>query len=297
MIKITAIIVTYNPNIENVENLCSTLTQQDAYVVVVDNGSTNLLELSAKLTNNKTCLLALNKNMGIAYAQNRGINKAIESRADYVLFFDQDSSISDCYIQDLIFDFEKVCNTLGKPIGIIGPRFVDKRYGFYYKAIKLDKNGFRTKIDLSQLTEPIPVSLVISSGSMIPVKVLQDVGFMEDKFFIDYVDTEWCFRALSKKYEIIVSTKAKMEHTIGDSILKIWKFNIPLHSPFRRYYRVRNAFFLLRMRHVPFLFAIRELCFNFIHQLILVFFVKNRVGYLKSWYKGIKDGILNKENI
>ena len=98
MIKITAIIVTYNPNIENVENLCSTLTQQDAYVVVVDNGSTNLLELSAKLTNNKTCLLALNKNMGIAYAQNRGINKAIESRADYVLFFDQDSSISDCYI-------------------------------------------------------------------------------------------------------------------------------------------------------------------------------------------------------
>lgn len=298
MMRISAIIITYNPNIENVINLCKELLTQNVSVIVVDNASENIGNLRSELDKLNTVeLLALNKNFGIAFAQNRGIDLASQKNANYLLFFDQDSSIPEKYITYLFSDFKQASEIFAKPIGIIGPRFTDKRYGFYYNAITLDKNGFRTKVDVSNLTEPISTSLVISSGSMIPVEVIEKVGVMDERFFIDYVDTEWCLRALSQNYEVIISSKAQMEHSIGDNILKIWKFNVPVHSPFRRYYRVRNAFFLLRMKHVPLLLSIREISFNSIQQMILVLFTKNHIGYLKSWYRGIKDGMLNKEKI
>lgn len=64
----------------------------------------------------------------------------------------------------------------------------------------------------------------------------------ERGIFIDYVDTEWCFRALSKGYKLYMSEKAVMRHSVGDDTINLLNFKIPVHSGYRRYYRVRNLF-------------------------------------------------------
>jgi rhamnosyltransferase len=75
---------------------------------------------------------------------------------------------------------------------------------------------------------------------------LDDVGGFEEKLFIDYVDTEWCLRARQKGYYLQGVASAHMEHNLGDSYLKVFSKNIPMHSPLRHYYLMRNGIWLMR---------------------------------------------------
>lgn len=58
------------------------------------------------------------------------------------------------------------------------------------KAIRLNTFHLREKVDISKLEQACEVSLVISSGSLILAAMLEDIGLMDERFFIDYADTE-----------------------------------------------------------------------------------------------------------
>lgn len=290
--KIFAIIITFNPNI-NVINLINALKSQNVISIVVDNGSKDF-DFTLVEEDNHSHLIRLKDNLGIATAQNKGIERALELGAEYILFFDQDSTIPNNFVQDMMDDYQLISNQNIK-VGALGPRFIDERYNFYYKTISISKHGLRTKHDVSNINEPFNSTLLISSGSLVSVETLKEVGLMRDNYFIDYVDTEWCLRAESLGFKNYISAKAVMKHTIGDNVLKFKFINVPVHSAFRRYFRVRNAFYMLREPHVPFLLFAREMIFNFIHQGILVCFEKNRLAYIKSYFKGVKDGMFKKE--
>ena len=286
--KIFSVIVSYNPNLRNLIELISQLNKQNVNAVVVDNNSNFVFE-----ENEVGCkVINLKENLGIAVAQNKGLEYVKNNNGDYVVFFDQDSSIPNDYILNLMSDYQFLINQ-GIKVGTIGPRFIDERFGFYYKTVNMSQYGFREKIDVSKITQPEPSTLLISSGSLVSVDVLKDIGFMRENYFIDYVDTEWCIRAASLGYKNYVSAQAVMQHTIGDNVLQFKYFNVPVHSPFRRYYRVRNAYYMYREPHVPKLLALREILFNFIHQLILILFLGKKSEYIKSYAKGVKDGLFN----
>lgn len=287
---IWAVIISYNPNFLNLKNLINQLNKQNVGVIVVDNGSTNSF-----LMNELGCeLIKLGNNKGIAIAQNKGIEWVIDNGGKYIIFFDQDSSISEGYVKNIFEDYQ-LLKSQKVSVGTIGPRFIDERYGFFYKTVNISKYGFRDKIDVSGISQPKHSALLISSGSLVSIDTLTHVGFMRENYFIDYVDTEWCIRAESKGCKNYISAKATMRHTIGDNVLQFKYFNVPVHSSFRRYYRVRNAYYMLREPHVPKLLAFREIIFNFVHQLILVFFEKDKKGYMKSYLKGCVDGIFKYE--
>ncbi|UVA99434.1 glycosyltransferase family 2 protein [Acinetobacter lwoffii] len=290
--NISSVIITFNPNI-NVINLINALNFQNVTPIIVDNGSKNF-DFSS-VDDIQSHLIRLKDNLGIATAQNRGIERAIELGADYIIFFDQDSTIPDNFVQDMIDDYQFISKQNIK-IGALGPRFIDERYNFYYKTISISKHGLKTKHDVSEIKVPFNSTLLISSGSFICVETLKQVGLMRDEYFIDYVDTEWCLRAESLGFKNYISAKAVMKHTIGDNVLNFKFMNVPVHSAFRRYFRVRNAFYMLREPHVPLILFIRELVGNTVHQFILILFEKNSWSYIKSYFKGLKDGIFCKGN-
>ena len=291
-LKIFTIIITFNPS-NNVINLINALKAQNVTPVIVDNGSKKF-DFGLLEKDNHSQLIKLKDNLGIATAQNTGIERALELGAEYILFFDQDSTIPENFVQDMMDDYQLISNQ-NINVGALGPRFIDERYNFYYKTISISKHGLRTKHDVSNINEPFNSTLLISSGSLVSVETLKEVGLMRDNYFIDYVDTEWCLRAESLGFKNYISAKAVMRHTIGDNVLKFKFINVPVHSAFRRYFRVRNAFYMLREPHVPFLLFVREMIFNFIHQGILVCFEKNRLAYVKSYFKGVRDGMFTKE--
>ncbi|MGI9896043.1 rhamnosyltransferase [Vibrio natriegens] len=280
---IFSVIVTYNPVLERLKTLASKLNDSNVIPIIVDNASINSIDLGCEV-------VSLSDNYGIAKAQNIGIEKAIKLGAKHIVFFDQDSSIPDSdFIKKLVSPIDEGSATITAPI------FVDEARGFTYPIVNIDSNGGRTKIYPNVSDKPFFVNNVISSGTMVDVEVFKAVGVMKEELFIDYVDTEWCLRSATKGYKALVVPSAVMCHSIGDSSFSLLGFNIPKHSPLRRYYRVRNSLYLLRQNHIPKLMAIREVLFSVIHQLLLVLTSSGeRVEYMKYLLEGLRDGVVGK---
>jgi len=289
--KITAVVITYNPTINSLQKLIDNIRNQNIKLILVDNASSNKNDwIPSLIANEDLKIIELEDNMGIAFAQNEGILIATEQKSDYIIFFDQDSSIPDGFVRQLLDGSESAKQRGGK-IAAVGAIFVDSRYGFYYPIIKLSPNGRRKKINPSHHKDLFEASLIISSGTLVSSKAIEEIGMMNTSFFIDYVDTEWCLRAINKGYKIYAVPAARMEHAIGDASIKILKWRVPVHSAFRRYYRIRNSFYLWKLPHVPKLLSMREIAFSLIHQFILIAFCRDRIGYLKSLWTGVRDGI------
>ena len=280
---IFAVIVTYNPIQDNLTSLINALKNNQVTPVIVDNGSAEPVTAECEI-------IKLESNLGIAKAQNVGIEYALSFSPDALIFFDQDSSIKDnTFIASL---YEPISNRRAQ---ITAPVFIDNARGFIYPIVEITKHGGRIKHYPSSDKPEFFVNNAISSGTMVEPKALKKIGYMLDSLFIDYVDTEWCLRAASKNLKVLIVPSARMIHSIGDKTLKIGRFYIPKHSPFRRYYRIRNSFFLLRLSYVPKVMALREIIFSIIHQGILILFSKGeRVAYLKSLIRGCKDGVLGR---
>ncbi|MDH0834295.1 glycosyltransferase family 2 protein [Acinetobacter lwoffii] len=287
--KVISIIVSYNPSYSGISNLAEQLNKSCEEVIIVDNNSEQ--DLSQSLLQLSKCIvLRLSDNFGIAFAQNMGIKKAIELGASHILFFDQDSTISNNFVDDLIADYKKIAVGNTK-IAAIGPRFIDENKGFYFPALRFNKYGLIDKISVDDIKVPTEVSFLISSGTLVSVNSLKSIGFMKEEFFIDFVDTEWCFRAISMGYKLYMSERAVMKHSIGDDTLKIYNFNIPVHSGFRRYYRIRNLFFMWKMPYIPKILVAKLMVTNFLIQVLLFLLKDKKLDYIKFYLKAIKDGV------
>ena len=288
MKKIAAVVVTFNPSKENVNKLVSILSPQVSQVYLIDNGSDDINFLDSNNTS-LVNLIVLHKNMGIAEAQNIGINQAIKDRASHLVFFDQDSMIDDNMIEKLSFSFCQLSQQ--DKIGAVGPVFYDPEYNFVYPQIRLNRYIGRRRIIPKDNDQPIDVSFIISSGTFTSTAVMIDVGNMKSELFIDYVDTEWCLRATSKGYKFYAIPEIKMIHTIGDNKIKFLIWNLPVHSPWRRYFRMRNMYYLFGLSYIPLSLKIREFIINNLHQLLIIMSRESKFSYLKYWFKSQVDGI------
>jgi rhamnosyltransferase len=277
-----AVIVTFNGDWDNVAMLASSLVDDGVGYIVVDNGSADHQALGSMNT------VFLGENLGIAAAQNVGIQHCLERGAEVIVFFDQDSVIKSGFIAALI---EPI---LQNAAFITAPVFYDTKKGFGYPIVKFSRHGFRTKFRPDSMSAPVVTNVVISSGSAVSVDVFRAVGLMNAKLFIDYVDTEWCLRCFSKGFTVLVNPAVRMEHSIGDTTIVIGRFKIPVHSPLRRYYRIRNSFLLLRLPHVPKVLVFREIIFSLAHQMVIILVSKKPLAYMKYAFFGIVHGLANR---
>jgi len=252
-----AIIVTYNPNIELLTKLVSSLKQQ-CPIIIVDNYS--LKPYSKQIDNlikaSQATLIPLSENAGIAKAQNTGIQYVEENLSEirYVAFFDQDSIPESNFIDTLYseyFELEK-----SHQIAMIGPSLYDPRSESFH-AFHLIKGWRYLHIAPEQMPQDtIECFYVNSSGSFCALNIFKQVGGYNDDFFIDHVETEWNLRARDMGYCFYGTKKTKLIHYMGDDIITFSilakKVTLPYRNPLRHQYLFRNSVYLLKQKYVPF---------------------------------------------
>lgn len=276
--KVYSVIVSYNPNEILLREKIAVLLSCDVSPVIVNNSSYSLPSLAGAQ------VIELGDNFGIAYAQNKGVEFVKSHSADVVMFFDQDSIINKDLVSALIQPIFKNKARMTAPI------FEDEKRGFFYKIISISKFGRVFKFSKNEIFDGFLTNAVISSGHTVHLSVFDAVGAFDDGLFIDYVDTEWCLRASYSGFMTYICTDAEMVHSIGDNVIDLKFIKVPVHSPYRRYYRIRNSFLLFRKSHIPFLLALREVVFSLVHQFILIAFCKDRLSYFKYLVFAVFDG-------
>ncbi len=244
---IVAIVVTYQPEIDILEQLLTMLESQVDTVVLVDNGSLPDLAIWHETTrpNSAVELLLLNENRGIAAAHNVGIEWAKNHQAQFVLLMDQDSIPAPGMVAKLSSAIAQLPHAAAA-----GPRYLDTRQENPPPFIRV--RGLNLKRCTCATDEDVvPVDYLISSGCLIPMSVLDKVGGMRDDLFIDYVDIEWGLRARHHGFQSFGVCAAKMQHSLGEQPIKFLGKNFPLHSPVRHYYHFRNAVLLYKEQWIP----------------------------------------------
>jgi len=281
--KTWAVIVAYHPSSIGLAQIAGTLLADGVPVVVVDNtpaADRRGLELPPGCE-----LVALGRNAGIAQAQNVGIGFVRERGAEAVAFFDQDSRIEPGFVAALARHLDAA-----RP-GVVGPACFDLERGFEYPSYRFDRWGRSRPVTARPGAGTQPVDLLISSGSVATVATFDAAGTMDEAFFIDYVDLEWCIRCRRRGVPIHLVPEVVMHHSIGQLSVDVGPLKAFLHGPARSYYRVRNAFLLLRRPHVPRLYALKEIAAALVHHLLVLPQAPSRREHLRVYWAGIADGL------
>jgi rhamnosyltransferase len=281
--KVFAVVVAYHPKQGELESLCRALRRGGSSVVVVDNSEGNAPASSSELGG--ITVVALGENTGIAHGFNVGIEHALSRGAEVVVLLDQDSTITDGFLSALLSPL-----TSGEP-GVVAPVAIDKRNGVEYPAQRLTRRGYPVDVYAGGRSGPFAVDLVISSGCAATAATFMEVGLMDEDFFIDFVDLEWCLRCRSKHVPILVVPAAVLPHAVGERMVKLGAFRSIVHGPARTYYKIRNAFLLFRKRHVPVVFALQRLAAAIVHNLMQVAVVDEKRLYLGTFFVAVMHGL------
>ena len=297
-INVVAVVVTYRPDFEILEQLLDALIPQVKTVVIVDNGSFGGLESWIKKRMTPALeLLFLHENFGIAAAHNVGIKWALDSGAEFVLLMDQDSIPALGMVQKLAFALLNAEKHFDSPAIAAGPVCIDSRNGnssFCVTALC----GIPSR--WWPLSAPAPnirmrkVTTLISSGTLIDLKVFQEVGGMRSNYFIDHVDTEWCFRVKTKGFLLLGVPDAIMKHTLGDKVRNIWFFGwrpVAHHSPLRDYYMFRNTLLMCRDVKISVVWQLYLILRLFKFLIYFLTFTSQRVQRFHYMMLGIAHGL------
>lgn len=249
--KIIAVVVTYHPQWSDLFRLLEAVLPQVDSVILIDNGSdtTSLVEVVDFANDHPVVLHCLGCNYGVAAAQNRGIALAKDQGAQYVALFDQDSIPASNMIAKLL-EASMTKKASGIKVGAVGPFYQDPRRQIPSRPF-VSLKGFRVTLENNGGAENIvPVSYLITSGSLTSIATFDAVGLMQDDLFIDYVDIDWGLRARQLGFQCFGVSDALLEHHLGERIRFIMGKSFCFHNPLRHYYQFRNGIWLYRQPYL-----------------------------------------------
>lgn len=226
---ISAVILTWNSDRYISKCLDSLITefknnQLKVEILVVDNGSTDktLEILDEYIVRGQIKLISLDKNTGTTYSRNLAIR---EARGDFVLILDSDTRVKPGAIKKLLEGLNK-----DKQIGVIAPRLFYgdgslqlsfKKFptiqGKLLKAIPLEwAQKLASKLELydpryvsKKLND---VDYCISACWLLPKRVIDEVGLLDERIFYAPEDVDYCLRVWLAGYRVVYCPSAEVVH-------------------------------------------------------------------------------------
>ena len=293
-IGIAIIIVLYYPNIDNINSSISSIGSNRLIILIDNTPNLENDSLIGKINvdnQSKIIYLPQKLNLGIAEAQNIGIQwiYSNQNSISHLLFLDQDSLIDSKFLDAMLNEYLRI-SKFDIKIGALGPEVIESDTLLPYKSDK----SISSK---SKLKDFKIVSKIISSGMLISLDTIKEVGFMKRDLFIDLVDFEWCWRANTFGYKNCITQRVQMAHKVGLELKYFLGIPFILSSPFRYYYQTRNYIILLFINYVPlkwkFINGLKKLFTLF----IIAFISPNGSKSLQFMIKGFFDGFLKRKKI
>lgn len=295
---VAIVTVSYNSDPEILDRQLSQLPAA-ALKVVVDNASR--LDTRAdvwRLAAERGALLLQNDtNIGLPAALNQGARLAqrIRPACRLLLLLDQDTEPGAMGVEQLVASYDRIVALADKPC-CIGPRLVDVGTGLDHGFHQIRGWRWSRSFPSPDRHEPIPLANLNGSGTLMPLALFNELGGLEEDFFIDHVDTEWAFRVLAAGYGLYGVPDITFRHRMGERSVRFWllRWRVWPDRPARRhYYLFRNAVRLMRRSYVPRVWKVWALAKLLLTVLVHILFDQRRGAQIRSMITGIRDGWRN----
>ncbi len=263
--KVTAVVVTYNPNVEGFKKAICNLSENCEKIIIVDNGSSNFTEFS----NLATTKVRIKQNVGVAKALNEGCKVAFsQGNPDWVLTLDQDSELHKNAVKEALYAYSKLNEKTRSKVGIIALGTTDGT-GRNFETVEFE----------------------ITSGNLVNASLLRDGSVrFRDQFFIDQIDFDFDIQVRKLGFVILKYQKKLIEHRAGTAF-KQGKVIVDIENPQRLYYLARNSTALLfhGLTVHSYFWQLEKWNLNYAK----VFGLKSVPKLIKIWALGVTHSVLN----
>lgn len=294
--KVSVIILNWNGKDDTLECLASfkKIDYSNFEIIVVDNGSTDGSEDAIKRQYPDMIILQSGKNLGYAGGNNVGISWALRNGTDYLLILNNDTVVA----SDLLNVFVDAAKIL--PQGsILGAKiyFFDTpdtlwfAGGRWCKAINSCEHIGYGQVDSIAYNSQAEVDYITGCALFADAQTFNEIGLLDEDFFLTYEETDWCYRARAKGHQCIVVPEAKLWHKVSSSFGGA-------DSPIVNYFITRNKL-LWAKRHLSFSerLSLHKKTLLFLREIFLASWVwddtnlpmaKKLVWSVSSWLKTIR---------
>jgi rhamnosyltransferase len=277
--SVCAVIVTFQPALDDLCNLGLVRTQVEE-LVIVDNGSSQatLRELREASSRLRFKLMENGENRGLAAGLNQGACWARAQGYEWVVFFDQDSVVTANFISTLLEAY--LSSPLKEQLALVVPRYVDRRSGLPLRG-RYDCGG--------------ELEFAMTSGSLMPLSFLERQGWFEESLFIGGIDFDYSLRLRAAGYKLAECREALLLHAPSSPrihrVFGIKLFTTSNYSAVRRYYSERNRVWLRRKYFARFPLMCLDLYWSSIKEIIKILLAeKEKAKKLHYIGRGVWDG-------
>lgn len=222
--KISVILVNYNGKAYNDACIASILSSSIAakiQIVVVDNASTDgSLELLRSRFGNdgRVHVIALSQNEGFSKANNEGIRWSMEQGIGYYFLLNNDTEIEPDTVERMF-----VCHKKTGRIVVPKVLYADRRDtvwcagGLFTPVLKKAVQRGLNEKDQGQFDKSVPCQFANGCAMFLSKEIVEKAGFLDERFFLYYEDTEYSMRAAACGIGIVYCAKAVVYHKVNGS--------------------------------------------------------------------------------
>ena len=279
MEKIGVVTVTYNSD-KVLQPFLSDLFSQSFHnfnLYVIDNASEDkTLKILDDLNDNRVNQIRNHSNIGVAAANNIGIKKALEDKCSHILILNNDIEFPNSLFKDMLVSIKK------ENCSIMTPKIMyhSNKDIIWYAGGGFKKSngylpyhtGFNENIKNNNY-QSLYVDYASTCCLLIKKDVFETIGYMDEKYFVYFDDTDFLFRVKKEGvHKIYYDSQITLFHKVG-SLTK------SLTKEFERSYRTH---FFLKQNIRNHIYFLRKIGSVYSYLFCLLLFFKNNLRFLFS---------------
>lgn len=289
MESIISLITLYHPTAEQIRN-AGKIVEQSTMTILIDNSDTSNQEMiDAAGFDGRVKYCPNYDNLGLSKAFNRILKDNTIHHwqdEDFLVFFDQDSTIEDEHISRLVKEYLAIRDQ-GIPIGCIGPVYFDKSH-----------DAIRTPRNYKSISEDnMIVDSIMTSSMVCTYANIAKAGFWSEDVFLDMADWDICWKMKKCGLLTVMTKKSLLTHEVGQGSRKVGPITLDIAKPFREYYETRDCIYLLKKDYVPFRDRIRFHLQLTLRPLLHLWFLDDKAErkyYIRLGVKDARKGVTGK---
>ncbi len=276
------------------DSIHKTESHSDYEIIVVDNASTDNSVFVLKTKYPHVRLIENKENLGFSQGTNIGIRS---SRGDFILLLNSDTEFKDpdtlIQVEQFLSDHPEV-GILGLnlifPNGVSqtpGGKFISNWQLFKDQVLFLNSPTFfnlKTRFSFQKQDKFYEIDYVSGACLFVRKKVIEEIGLLEESFFMYSEDMEFCYRAKKNNWKNGILPSIRVVHLKSQSTKQNIE-KILIHSIKNNCYCI-NKFYGKKKSIITHLIYMIGLSLRF----FLSFIRKNEnpISYLKLIYKNYK---------
>jgi GT2 family glycosyltransferase len=185
------------------------LDYPNSRILVVDNGSTNRSVAQIRKVCPGVEVLETGKNLGYGGGSNVGIQRALEEGADYVWLLNNDTKVGSKALGALVAaaEADERVGGVGSVIYHMDDMSRVQVWGGGYLNLMTGHSR-----EATSLVSREKLSWLSGASLLLRVAALNEIGLLDENFFMYWEDTDLCFRLREANWELAVAHQSRIWH-------------------------------------------------------------------------------------